>query len=787
MLSAGSKLGPYEILSPLGAGGMGEVYRARDTKLRREVAIKVLPQTLAGDGEALARFEREAFAVAALSHPNILSIFDFGNQDGVAFAVTELLEGETLREKLASGPIPQREAVDCAVQIARGLSAAHERGIVHRDLKPENLFVTKEGHLKILDFGLAKREEKVAPGEETSAPTQSGHTTPGTIMGTVGYMSPEQVRGLSVDHRSDIYSLGAVLYEMLSGTKAFKRETPIDTLAAIMRDQPTDLSKSGQDILPALNQIVFHCLEKDRDNRFQSARDVAFALSESARSGVLSDAVSIKRPGASKRALWVGAAFVMALGAAVAVVTRWQSGSPGGPVTSIAVLPFTNLSSDKEQEYFSDGLSEELMGLLGKVKQVRVTGRMSSFAFKGKTEDLASIGQKLHVTAVLEGSVRRAGDQLRVSTQLVNVSDGFQIWADTYERKVADAFAVQDEIANAVVAALKVKLLPSDRAVVSQSKTSVPEAYNQLLLGRKFFWLLSPDGYRRANAAFERAIELDPGYAAAYAWLARSLVQSTAFSASAAENSEEQRKAVWAADKAVELNPALAEGVAARANVRTLIARNWAGAQADFTRALSLDPSDPVTHNQYGRLLAKLARLPEAIVESRKASELDPLFPGAFNLMGLYLYSSGQLAQARQVLTRALEISPENELGRFYLGVALILDGDAKEALATVGLPNTAWRRTLLALAEYEVGHRAEAQRALDDLIARDGPAQPYHVARVYAWRGERDRAFEWLDRAFAQNDPQMSYVNTDPLVRNLRKGPRYTALLKRLNLPPGK
>ena len=280
-LSAGTRLGPYEILAPLGAGGMGEVYRARDSKLERDVAIKVLPQSLAADPDALARFEREAKAVAALSHPNILAIYDFGTHEAAsAYAVMELLEGETLRGKLDAGPISQKQAVDYALQIAKGLSAAHEKGIVHRDLKPENLFVTKDGHLKILDFGLAKKVEAVAPGEETSAPTVSGHTEPGTVMGTMGYMSPEQVRGLPVDHRSDIFSFGAILYELLSGKKAFKKDTASDTMAAILREEPPELTQSGRNISPALDHIVKHCLEKDRDNRFQSANDIVFALSE---------------------------------------------------------------------------------------------------------------------------------------------------------------------------------------------------------------------------------------------------------------------------------------------------------------------------------------------------------------------------------------------------------------------------------------------------------------------------------------------------------------------------
>src|SRR5438132_1312429 len=303
-ISAGTRLGPYEILAPLGAGGMGEVYRARDKKLDRNVAVKVLPHSVAADPDTLGRFEREAKAVAALSHPNILAIHDFGNQDGIAYAVTELLEGETLRGKLDAGPITQKKAVDYALQVAKGLSAAHEKGIVHRDLKPENLFVSRDGHVKILDFGLAKKVEPVAPGKETSAPTGSGHTEPGAVMGTVGYMSPEQVKGFPVDHRSDIFSFGTILYELLSGKKAFKRDTNAETMAAIMRDEPAELSESGRNISPALDRLVKHCLEKNRDHRFQSARDIAFNLLEQSSSTVPSGAREIA-PTISSAGFWV--------------------------------------------------------------------------------------------------------------------------------------------------------------------------------------------------------------------------------------------------------------------------------------------------------------------------------------------------------------------------------------------------------------------------------------------------------------------------------------------------
>src|SRR5262245_17379782 len=348
-LEAGTRLGPYEIVGPLGAGGMGEVYRAKDRKLDREVAVKVLPQTVANDPDSLARFEREAKAVAALSHPNILAIHDFGSQDGTAYAVMELLEGDTLRGRLDAGAVPQKQAADWALQIAKGLSAAHGKGVVHRDLKPENVFVTKDGHVKILDFGLAKRVDETTPGEQTSAPTGSGGTAPGTVMGPVGYMSPEQVRGLPVDHRSDIFSFGAILYELLSGKKAFKRDTASDTMAAIMRDEPPELAESGRSIPVALDHIIKHCLEKDRDSRFQSARDIAFALSEaSGATPAITTGVQAVAPTKRGRPILAiaGVALVLLAATAFWLSKRSKSGSAAAAgVKRVAVLPFENLGS----------------------------------------------------------------------------------------------------------------------------------------------------------------------------------------------------------------------------------------------------------------------------------------------------------------------------------------------------------------------------------------------------------------------------------------------------------
>ena len=761
---------------------MGEVYKARDEKLRRFVAIKVLPDAFVPSVEARKRFEREALAVAALSHQNILAIFDFGEHDGRSYAVTEFLEGETLREKVRAGAMPVGLVLGYARQVVDGLAAAHDRGIVHRDLKPENVFVTRDGLVKILDFGLAKVVPVADDADAES--TASALSRPGEVAGTIGYMSPEQVRSAAVDHRSDLFSFGTMLHEMLTGKNPFKRASSVETAAAILTQLPPALSDSGVRH-PGVEQIVAHCLEKEPARRFQSARDLRLALA------AVADTPVALLPSAPARSVWlkwavlgVVLAAASAAGWRLARAGRLPVPAPAVAVASIAVLPFTNLSADKDQEFFSDGLAEELIGLLTRVQELHVVGRTSSFAFKGKADDMREIGRKLSVQSLLEGSVQRSGSRLRVATQLVNVSDGYEIWAETYDRDVNDVFAVQDDIAGRVVAALKVKLLPSDLPIVSQHRTSNTEAYNDFLLGRRFYWEASASSYRRAIKAFEGSIARDASYAPAYSGLAATLAQLADTTTDDAERRAIQERAVWAGEHAVELAPDLAEAYTARGNVRTYILRDWVGARSDFEKALMLDRNDVQTYAFYGRLLARVGSLSEAIAYERKATELEPLWPNPKNMLGMYLCANGDRREARVVLGRALEVAPGNTYARYFLNVTMLADGNAEEALAAAGDRETHFGGTIAAIALDRLGRHAESEEVLQHVIQSSRDAGPYHIALVFANRGALDAAFTWLDHAFEKRDPQLAIIRIDPLASNLRHDPRYAALLTKLHLP---
>jgi TolB-like protein/Flp pilus assembly protein TadD len=691
-LHVGSKLGPYEILSQLGAGGMGEVYRARDPKLDREVAIKVLPGHLTSDAVALSRFEAEAKAVAALSHPNILAIHDFGKADGVSYAVTELLEGETLRGKLDAGAVSQKQAVDWAQQIARGLSAAHGKGVVHRDLKPENVFVTNDGHVKLLDFGLAKRIEKGTG--QTSAPTDIAHTEPGTVMGTMGYMSPEQVRGLPVDHRTDIFSLGAVLYEMLSGRKAFKRDTTSDTVAAIMRDEPPDLSESGRNIPIALDHIVKHCLEKDRENRFQAAKDVAFALSEASGPTTITSGVQAIPPARGRGRILIAAAIIAVLAAAGILLLRLSPRTGGGSagVKRVAVLPFENLGSP-EDDYFADGIADQIRGKLTSVPGLEVIARGSSTPYKKTNKTPQEIARELSANYLLTATVRwqKSGgaNRVQVNPELVEIkTDGppSAKWQQPFDAALTDVFQVQSEIASKVAESLGAALGSSAEKRISEKPTQNLAAYDAFLKGEATSNVLGvsdPPTVRKSLGYYEQAVALDPNFA--LGWARVSLASSLLYSNSLPEQRVAER-ARQAAERTVALAPGRPEAYHAVGNYQRLVLHDMSRARDEYAKGLRIAPSDPLLLGATSSAEQGAGLWSAAIEHAKQAERVDPRSVSAARRLGVLLFLTRRYSEARQALDKALALAPSNVNCIEYRTLTFIGEGDlegARSALAS--------------------------------------------------------------------------------------------------------
>jgi eukaryotic-like serine/threonine-protein kinase len=779
-LQAGTRLGSYEILSPLGAGGMGEVYRARDAKLKRDVAVKVLPATLSRDADSLARFEREALAVAALSHPNILSIFDFGQQDGTAYAVTELLEGDTLRGRLDGGAISQRQALDWSLQIAKGLSAAHGKGVVHRDLKPENVFVSNDGHVKILDFGLAKRVEEAKPDEQTSAPT-GGHTEPGTVMGTMGYMSPEQLRGQHIDHRSDIFSFGTILYELLSGRKAFKRDTASDTIAAVLREEPPELTTSGRNISPALDHIVRHCLEKDRENRFSTAKDVAFALSEasSPTAAVTSGAHVVRdtaAPAPWKKLAIAGIALVVLAAAGLLLWKRprvAESPAASGP-KRVAVLPFENLGAP-DDDYFADGIADEVRAKLTSVPGLQVIARGSSTPYKKTNKTPRQIAAELEAPYLLTATVRweKSGgvNRVHVTPELVEVSGSgapASKWQQPFDASITDVFQVQSEIASKVAGALGVALAESDKSHLSEKPTDNLAAYDAYLKGEAAWHggaSADPPSVRRAIAFYEQAVALDPKFA--QGWAAISMGASALYGNSV-PTPQLAQQAREAAEKAVALAPNRPDGYLALGRHADLINADFAGAEEQYAKALRLDPTNVQVMSAKGSTEEGLGRWDSALQHFREAERLDPRSVTTLRRLGVALLYMRHPSEARAVLDRVLALAPDNVVLTEYKVMTYLAEGDlagARALLATT--PKQAEPALIAQLGQYYdlIWPLDDAQRqlllglppgAFDD----DEPTWALIMAQIHALQGDRDRARKFGQQAIAGFEEQLSQTN---------------------------
>lgn len=787
-LSGTTLAGRYQIITSLGAGGMGEVYRAKDLRLDRDVAVKVLPEHLASNADALLRFEREAKALAALSHSRILSIYDFGSENGISFAVMELLKGETLREHLQRSKLYWKEGLKISIEVAEGLAAAHSQSITHRDLKPENIFLTSDGGTKILDFGLARREKVLNPDEITVAPTQSKLTQAGTVMGTVPYMSPEQVRGLNLDGRSDIFSLGAVMYEMIAGTRAFRGTNPADLMAAILKDDPPSTSIPAADKVPPVFQaVIFQCLKKNPEERFQSAQDLASALR-----AIASGAVeSIMPPPSETKTVRIPLRIVAALLILLLVSAASWLYLRNKPIHSLAVLPFLNVKPDPNTEYLSDGVTESIINHLSLIPELKVMARSTVFTYKGKELDARKVGRELNVEAVVTGRISNQGNTIVINVDLVRVSDGSQLWGDQFNQTENNILAVQQEISQKVSDALKLKLTGEQRALVANNYTADSEAYQNYLKGRYYWYKDTPEDYDKSIQYYETAIQKDSNYALAYSGLADTYHSMT--TSGLLQPEEGFTKVKDAAEKALNLDESLAEAHVALATVRFGYDWNWPAAEKEVKRAIELNPNSVEVHFFYARFLRAFGRFQEAISEITKAQELDPLSAEIINTSGITYYWARKYDEAIAKYRRSLELDPNNNVTHNYLADAFARKGMFSESIAEEQKSltlNGAEDEAKLLGEEFKSKGYLEAtklkfQRMIDYLneVAKEQYVSPMNFAFIYAGLGDANQAIQWLEKSYQEHAIWMVFLKTDPQFDKIRSDPRFQDLLKRIGL----
>ena len=773
--------GRYRIQRELGQGGMGVVYLATDEQVAGETfAIKLLKEGL--DPQALEWLREEVRKTRRLSHPNIVDAHSVNVDGRKLYVLMEHLEGKSLdallNEEFGRG-MPFSHAWPIIEDAGAALAHAHDHNVIHRDLKPANIFVTTSGRTKLLDFGIAR----VSRG-----PLRQHHSQ--SLVLTPAYASCEMLEEKDADPRDDIYSFACVIYEILCGKRPFGELTALEAREAGTRVLPLQGLSRGQ------NAALARALAFDRDARTGTVETLVAGIADTkprARLGTLLAAVSfititvagltyfaLDRLGVSRHPSTVVAVTSNAQQGASLAAAPTTPNAPDLPLHSIAVLPFVNMSSDKEQDYFSDGLTEEMINLLGQVPDLHVPARTSSFYFKGKNEPIANMARQLKVLHVLEGSVRKSGKRLRITAQLILADNGYHVWSQTYDRDDTDVFGVQEDIAKAVVSALQVKLGAGVQETGSRTTTNT-EAYNQYLLGRQLDRRDSLEGFRGAIHAYREAIALDPRYAAAYAGLAL----SEATVADLTGDASGIGRAGDHADKAIALAPSDATGYAARGYLRTVLLWDWSGAQADIEKALSLDPRKSDVLGRYARLLAVTGRLPQAIAAQKQATELDPLASSAWEGLGFYYLGIGDYPAAETALGRAIEIQPTSVMALSDLGKTRLLEGKGHEALkAFRKIDEEEFRLMGIAMAEHTLRHAKESQQALETLMAKHAREAAYQVAEACAWRGDNDCAFQWLERAYRQRDGGLSEIKIAPMLRSSHADPRFKTLLRKLKLP---
>jgi len=750
-LSAGDRLGRYEILGPVGAGGMGEVYRARDTQLEREVAIKVLPESVAQNSDRLTRFEREAKAVARLSHPNILEIYDFGRHEDVTYSVTELLEGETLRERIDAGAIGWRKAAEIGAAIADGLAAAHRAGIVHRDLKPSNVFLTPDGRVKVLDFGLA-RTGPPPDADVSVSKTVSYYTDPGMVFGTAGYMSPEQVRGDPADHRSDIFCLGSLLYEMACGQRAFWKDTAAETMTAILKEEPTDLGSVAGDLPASLDGVIRRCLEKRPQARFQSCHDLAFAL----RSTLQDNAGPVVRSTSEEK--------------------------------SIVVLPFENLSPDPEQEFFCDGMTEEIILTISKVRSMKVISRTSSMRLKNTGKDLRTIGTELNVRYVLEGSVRKAGNDLLITAQLIDSRKDSHLWAEKYRGTLEDVFAIQENVARSIVDGLMIELSPDEDHQITDRPTYEAQAYELYLRVRQQVLRGTRDDLSQALKTVQDGLdELGPHE---LLFAAKGIAHIEAISLAIEPGDGHLLAAQECIDKISALKPDSSHLHFLRGAV-AFKQGNLQDGYSNLIRAHEIDPNDTRTLQFLSGLLAFAGKWTAARPFARQLFKVDPLTPLSQCWWSLVELLGGRFKAALGPTRVAHRQDPNDLMVSYLYALALTFNGRL-EKVTTIVEPMTRHspEATLTKVCRFlDHSSKGEREKALNAItprarIAARGDVQlSWTMAGCYASLGMVDEALDWLENA-AMNRGFINYPllkKADPLLENLRGDHRFNALMDRI------
>jgi len=786
----------FHIVEKLGEGGMGVVYKAEDTRLHRFVALKFLPDNLAQDSLALERFRREARAASTLNHPGICTIHDIGEQGGRSFIAMEYIDGETLRAHIHGQPLPPEEIVRLGIQIADALDAAHTQGIIHRDIKPANVFVTRRGQAKVLDFGLAKLVRTGVALAEDSEEIADSTSVVGIISGTPSYMSPEQVRGDNLDQRTDIFSLGLLLYEMATGRQAFGGGTGGVIIEAILTRSPTPARSLNPHLPPVLEEIINKALNKDIDQRYQSAADMRADLQRLERGAALNWRNAGTEPGSGPGSTIPHSQLPVAPAPQDSPTQARAPRTERVPkvINSLAVLPFENATRDPENEYLSDGIALSLINVMATVPKLRVMAQSTVFRYKGSGIDPQAVGRELNVRAVLTGRIMQSGESLRIGAELVDVATGSQLWGTQYHRKAGDIFSIQDEISSEISEKLRLKLTRDEKKRLSKRPTADAEAYRLYLKGRHHWDRWTEDGFYKAIEYFQLAVEKDPSYALAYCGVADSYVllgwngylpPKQAFP-----------KAKMAAMRALGLDPDLGEAHTPLAAVLWLHEWQWNQAQAEFQKSLALNPSYPTANHWFAEYVMTMGRQTEAIEKMKASQELDPLSLIISVAIGWANYMARRYDDAIEQLRRTVELEPHYPVTYWILGVLLRKMGQLELAIAEgekgVKLSGGSPLMTAaLAQTLATAGERAKAIQILGDLtnLAKQKYVSPYFFAGIHIGLGEQDRAMEFLEQSYNELSHWLIYLHIDPSMDPLRSDPHFQDLLGRIGLPlqPGK